>query len=251
MDKVPFNLVDKINKIFIIEVMEKRKISFKECLIVLISIIISFLLGIVFDDYLWGSLTLLFGFLNSYYMAIGKWENYIFGILFTLTYTYICTINGLYGWLIFSVLVYLPINICGIVNWFKNKVDETVQMKSFTLKNSIIICSSILVGSLLLGFLLSLIPSQNLAFLDSASQIINICGCVLVAIRFKECWYVWLANNLIDLIIWIVNVSKGTVNAEMTLITSIMYLVMNVIGLICWIKTERKQKLATIQETQQ
>ena len=82
MDKVPFNLVDKINKIFIIEVMEKRKISFKECLIVLISIIISFLLGIVFDDYLWGSLTLLFGFLNSYYMAIGKWENYIFGILF-------------------------------------------------------------------------------------------------------------------------------------------------------------------------
>ena len=115
-------------------------------------------------------------------------------------------------------------------------------MKSFTLKNSLIICSAILVGSVILGFLLSLIPSQNLAFLDSTSQIINICGVVLVAIRFRECWYVWLANNIIDLTIWIVNIIKHTPNCEMALITSIMYLVMNIIGVIAWIKIERKQK---------
>ena len=55
----------------------------------------------------------------------------------------------------------------------------------------------------------------------------------------------WLLNNTIDLVIWIINIVKGTVNAEMTLIMSVMYLVMNVIGLICWIKIERKQKLKT------
>ena len=115
-------------------------------------------------------------------------------------------------------------------------------MKSFTLKNSIIICSLILLLSVILGALLSLIPSQNLAFLDSTSQIINICGIILVAIRFRECWYIWLANNIIDLSIWIINVLKGTANCEMALITSIMYLVMNIIGLILWIKIEHKQK---------
>ena len=115
-------------------------------------------------------------------------------------------------------------------------------MKSFTLKNSLIICSAIIVGSLILGFLLSLIPNQNLAFLDSTSQIINICGVILVALRFRECWYVWLANNIIDLAIWVINVVNGTVNAEMTLITSVMYFVMNIIGVICWIKIERQQK---------
>ena len=184
-------------------------------------------------------------------MAIGKWGNYIFGILFTLTYTYICTINGMYGWLIFSLIFYLPVQIYGIVNWFKNKQDEQVVMKSFTWKNSMIICGIILVGSAILGFLLSLIPTQNLAFLDSTSQIINICGVVLVSIRFRECWYVWLANNIIDLIIWIVNIIKHTPNAEMALITSIMYLVMNIIGLICWIVIERKQKFLSNKDYQE
>lgn len=214
----------------------------KDVIIIVASLIISLLLGVVFDDYIWGALTLAFGFLNAYYMAIGRWENYIYGILFTLTYAYICTINGLYGWLIFTIIFYLPVQIFGIVNWFKNKTEDSVEMKSFNLKNSIIICSSIFVGSAILGFLLSLIPSQNLAFLDSTSQIINVSGVVLVSIRFKECWYVWLANNFIDTTIWIVNTINGTANAEMTLITSIMYLVMNVVGLVCWIKTERKQK---------
>lgn len=227
--------------------MNKRKdIYLKDILIIIATIIVSLLLGIVFNDYIWGTLTLTFGFLNAYYMALGKWVNYIYGILFTLTYAYICTVNGLYGWLIFTIIFYLPVQIFGIVNWFKNKKEETVEMRSFTLKNSVIICSVILVGSVVLGFLLSLIPSQNLAFLDSTSQIINVSGVVLVAIRFKECWYIWLANNLIDTAIWIVNVLNGTTSAEMALVSSIMYLVMNVIGLICWIKTERKQKTKLI-----
>ena len=218
-----------------------KKILFKEYLVAVLTVVISLILGIIFDDYIWGTLTLIFGFLNAYYMALGKWQNYIFGILFTLTYAYICTINGLYGWLIFSVILYLPVQIFGIVNWFKNKTDEEVNVRSFTLKNSLIICGSVLVGSFVLGYLLSLIPSQNLAFLDSTSQIINICGVILVSIRFRECWYLWLANNFIDAIIWIVNVTRDSSNSEMTLITSIMFLIMNVIGLIFWIKTERKQ----------
>ena len=226
-----------------------KKLFLREFLVVFFTLAISILLGIVFDDYIWGSLTLIFGFLNSYYMAIGKWQNYIFGILFTITYTYICAINGLYGWLIFSLIFYLPVQIYGIVNWFKNKEDEQVQMKSFTWKNSLIICSLVILGSTLLGFLLSLIPNQNLAFLDSTSQIINICGVILVAIRFRECWYVWLANNIIDLSIWIVNIINHTPNSEMALITSIMYLVMNIIGVICWIVIERRQKKTSLNSS--
>ncbi len=229
--------------------MEKlNKFTLKDCLIILFTFAVSFAFGFVFDDYIWGILTLAFGFLNSYYMAIGKWENYIYGILFTLTYAYICTINGLYGWLIFSIIFYLPVQIIGVVNWFKNKKDEVVEVKSFNFKNSIIICVVIIAGSAVLGLLLSLIPSQNLAFLDSTSQIINVAGVVLVAIRFKECWYVWLANNLIDVSIWLVNVVKGTPNSEMALVTSLMYLVMNVIGVICWARTEKKQKTEEIEK---
>ena len=216
-----------------------KKIVFKDYIIISITFILSFILGILFQDYILGPLTLTFGFLNSYYMAIGKWENYIYGLLFTITYTFICTINGLYGWLIFSIIFYLPVQIIGLINWIKNKNEEKVALKSFNLKNSLIICISILFGSVILGYLLSLIPNQNLAFLDSTSQIINICGVILVALRFRECWYIWLANNVLDLSIWTINIIKCTSNAPMSFITSVMYLVMNVIGLISWIKIEK------------
>ena len=68
------------------------------------------------------------------------------------------------------------------------------------------------------------------------------CGVILGTLRFRESWYIWILNNMVDLSIWIINTVKQTPNAQMSLITSIMYLVMNIIGVISWIKLERKQK---------
>ena len=92
------------------------------------------------------------------------------------------------------------------------------------------------------GFLLTLIPGQNLAFLDSASQMINLAGIFLLTFRFRESWYVWLANNTIDLAIWIINTVKNTQSAPMMLVVSVMYFVMNIYGLVEWIVIEKKQK---------
>ena len=64
---------------------------------------------------------------------------------------------------------------------------------------------------------------------------------ILSLLRFREAWYVWLVNNVLDLSIWIINLINNTPNAQMMFITSLMYLVMNVIGVVCWIKIERNQ----------
>ena len=40
--------------------------------------------------------------------------------------------------------------------------------------------------------------------MDAASNCINLCGVVLMILRFKESWWLWLINNVIDLIIWII-----------------------------------------------
>lgn len=211
----------------------------------LIITLLSIFLGIIFNDYIWGMIALTSGFLNAYFMAIGKWYNYIFGIIFAIVYAYISTINGLYGLLIFTIIFYLPLQIMGLINWFKNKQNSEVKMRSFNLKTAFILCFVVIIGSCLLGFLLSLISGQNLAFLDSTAQIINLCGVVLGTLRFREAWYIWLANNIVDLTIWIINAVNNTPNSTMMLITSIMYLIMNIIGVISWIILEKKQKLAT------
>ena len=215
---------------------------FKVIILPLIITAMSVIIGVVFGDYIWGILSLTFGFLNAYYMAIGKWYNYIFGFFFAIVYAYICFINGLFGLIIFTVIFYLPLQVTGLIGWFKNKEADEVKMRSLNFKTASIMCLCIVVGSSVLGFLLSLIPMQNLAFLDSTSQIINLCGVVLGTLRFRESWYIWLLNNCVDLSIWTINVIRSTPNAEMSLVTAIMYLVMNVIGLVSWIKTEHRQK---------
>ena len=175
-------------------------------------------------------------------MALGRPCNYLFGIAFSVVYAIVCYNNGLFGFVIFTVLVYTPIQIFGLINWIRHKKDSSVLMKSLKISQGIMTSTLLVIASFVLGFLLSLIPNQNLAFLDSSSQIVNLCGVILVVSRFREAWYIWLINNFIDIIIWIINVIGGTIFSQMSLIVSIMYLIMNIVGLIMWIKIEKKQK---------
>lgn len=204
-------------------------------------IIFSLICGILSKDYFLGTLILICGLLNSYYASLGKIYNYIFGALYSLLSGYVCYINGLYGIAVLSILVYFPSQIQGYLSWKKKKdINNEVAIRGFTLKNSIIITASCIVGSAILGFLLSKIPNQQLAFLDSSSNIINICGIVLMNLRFKECWVIWLFNNTIDLSIWIINAINGNSNSIMMLLVSIGYLLINIYGLIMWIKKSKK-----------
>ncbi len=213
----------------------------KEIIYTILIIVFSIICGILSKDYFIGTLILICGLLNSYYASLGKVENYIFGGLYSILVAYVSYINGLYGLASLSILVYVPSQIHGYFSWKKN-MNETdkkeVEVRGFTLKFSLILTFIVVSLSFLFGYLLNLIPSQNLAFLDSSSNIINLSAVVLMNMRYKECWMIWLFNNTIDLIIWIINTVKGTPNSIMMLLVSIGFLSINVYGLYKWFKKE-------------
>lgn len=208
----------------------------------LVIIAFSILCGIVSKDYFLGTIILICGLLNAYYASIGKIYNYIFGALYCLLSGYVSYINGLYGLAILSFVIYFPSQIQGYLSWRKNVNNNEVNIRGFNIKNSIIITISCLFGSIILGFLLSKIPGQQLAFLDASSNIINLCGIILMNLRFKECWVIWLFNNSIDLFIWGINFVNGNSNSTMMLLVSIGYLLINIYGLVKWIKMEKRTK---------
>ena len=213
----------------------------KEIIYTFLIIVFSIICGILSKDYFIGTLILICGLLNSYYASLGKVENYIFGGLYSILVGYVSYINGLYGLASLSILVYVPSQIHGYFSWKKN-MNETdkkeVEVRGFTLKFSLMLTFIVVSLSFLFGYLLNLIPSQNLAFLDSSSNIINLSAVVLMNMRYKECWMIWLFNNTIDLIIWIINTVKGTPNSIMMLLVSIGFLSINVYGLYKWFKKE-------------
>lgn len=206
-----------------------------------IIIIFSIVCGIVTKDYFLGTATLMCGLLNGYYASTRKVCNYVFGLLFCIFNLYVSYLNGLYGIFAFSLIIFVPSQIQGFISWLKNRnKNNEVIVRHFDLKTSLIVIVSSLLGSLGLGYLLTKVPGQNLAFLDSTSTILNVCTIVLMNLRYKEFWIIYLFNNIVDLIIWSINVCYGTPNAMMMLIVSIGYLLMNIYGLYKWLDSEEK-----------
>lgn len=213
----------------------------KYLIITLLCIFISLVSGIISHDIIIGGSTLLTALLCAYFSSEGKRISYILGLINYLLIGYVSFKNHLYGLFFFGVVVCPILQIQGYISWSKNlNEDNNVKVREFTLKNSIIITLSCILGSLFLSYLLTLIPGQRIAFMDAASNTINLCGVILSILRFKECWWIWLINNLIDLSIWIITVIDHGYGSIMMLLVSIGYLLINIYAIIKWNKEAKK-----------
>lgn len=207
----------------------------KYIIITLMCIAMSIIFGIIAKDLLIGGTILATGLLCAYFASEGKRINYILGLINYILMGYVAFKNNLFGIFFFYLFVFTPLQIHGYISWKKNLDDDkNVKVREFNLKNSIIITLSCIVGSFILGYLLSLIPEQRLAFMDATSNCINLCGVILMILRFKESWWLWLVNNIIDLIIWIITVINKGNGSIMMLLVSIGYLLINIYGVIKW-----------------
>lgn len=215
----------------------------KYFIVTIVCLIISVVTGILSNDLLIGGTILLTGQLCAYFASEGKRINYVIGLINYLLMGYVAFKNNLFGIFFFYLFVFSPLQVKGFITWNKNlNNDNNVKVREFTFKNSIIITLSCIVGSLLLGYLLTLIPSQRLAFMDASSNCINLCGVILMILRFKEAWWIWLINNIIDLIIWIITTTNGGDGAIMMLLVSIGYLLINIYGVVRWNIEAKKAK---------
>lgn len=220
--------------------MNKNK---KYLIITVLSLIISIISGIISNDLIIGGTILLTGLLCAYFASEGKRINYILGLINYLLMGYVAFKNNLFGIFFFYIFIFSPLQVNGFITWNKNlNDDKNVKVREFTLKNSIIITLSCIIGSIILGYLLTLIPTQRLAFMDATSNCINFCGIILMILRFKESWWLWLINNIIDLIIWIITVINGGNGSVMMLLVSIGYLLINIYGVIKWNAEAKKNK---------
>ena len=206
-------------------------------------LLFSILTGFLTNDLLLGGTNLLTALLCAYFASEGKRSNYILGLINYLISGYISYQNQLYGLFFFYIFIFSPLQIQGFFSWKNNlNEQESVKVREFTFKNSIIITLSCVIGSFILGYILSLIPSQRLAFMDATSNCINLCGVILMILRFKESWWLWLMNNIIDLGIWILTVINGGTGSIMMLLVSIGYLLINVYGIIKWNMEAKKNR---------
>lgn len=215
----------------------------KYLIVTIICILFSLISGLYAHDLIIGGATLATALLCAYFSSEGKRSSYILGLINYLLIGYTSFKNHLYGLFFFGVIVCPIFQIKGYISWSKNlDEDNNVKVREFTLKNSIIITLSCIIGSLILSYLLTLIPGQRIALMDASSNIINLCGVILMILRFKESWWIWLVNNVIDLGIWIITFIEKGDGSFMMLLVSIGYLLINIYGIIKWSISAKKEK---------
>lgn len=210
---------------------------------IILCLLLSVFLGILTNDPLIGGSTLASGLLSSYYAAKGNKKTYVYGCINYLLLSYVAFKNELFGIFFFYLFLFAPLQIKGFFYWKKisNKSNHII-MKTFTLKNSILLIFTCSLGSIILGSVLTLLPNQQIAFLDATSNCINLCGMILMIIGFQEAWWLWLINNIIDLLISIYCVINLGEHSLMTFLTAISFLIMNIWEIIQWHKKKTNHK---------
>ena len=136
--------------------------------------------------------------------AKGKKSQYIWGVLNVVGYVIIAWINKYYGEVMLNDLYYLPSQFIGYYLWNKHTNEETddVEGNKLNITKSILLVIVCGVGILLYKILLDVLGGQG-TLLDSASTTISVFANLLMMLRYREQWLLWIIIDIITVIMWI------------------------------------------------
>lgn len=167
--------------------------------------------------------------------AKGKKTQYFFGLLNIVGYAIISWINNYYGEVMLNLFYYLPSQFIGYYLWNKNLNKDTnnVKGKKLTLKQTIIFLIILVVCIFGYKYLLYLLGGSS-PLLDSASTCISIVANLLMLLRYREQWLLWIIIDVITVIMWM------TVKDYVMVTMWTVYLINAVNGYYQWTKMSKE-----------
>lgn len=221
----------------------QKKDLFKYVIFCALIFVISIFLGVVFNDLsIIGTITLCLGCSQIFFMSKGIWWQELLGIAENLFTAIICINAQLYGTVIFTLIIFIPISIFTLLNWKNNQTDGTIYINKMSSKGVITILGLLLLAIAVVAIVFAHLPGQNLPLLDSISNLFDLTAVLLFAFRYKEGWFFWMLCSITSIVMWVLLYINININgAIMMIILSILYLIMYVWGYLSFIKIHKIQ----------
>lgn len=155
--------------------------------------------------------------INIYLVAKGKLIGMYIGVIECLFYAFICYKSALYGEVVKVMCISIPLNIYTITSWIismkkqkkkkekytDNNDNEDIVIKRINKKQIVLYSFVSLLCIVLSFFLLKFgLNQKNALILSSIALTITIVGKILTAQRFMESYAVYLAGDIICLLMW-------------------------------------------------
>ncbi|PJG84542.1 nicotinamide riboside transporter PnuC [Conservatibacter flavescens] len=157
-------------------------------------------------DTLLGMVSGIAGLLCVIFVSKGKISNYFFGLIFAYTYFYVAWGSNFIGEMNTVLYVYLPAQFIGYFIWKANmqkdsQGNESVKAKALSLKGWIILLLGIIVCSYF--FILAVrAAGGSSAALDGTTTIITFTAQLLMILRYREQWLLWIVLNILSIALW-------------------------------------------------
>lgn len=197
------------------------------------------------DDTILGLIISLTGMICVVMVAKGLIGNYLFGIVQVSLYGYLSYKYGLYGEAMLNLAFYLPTQFIGLWVWNKRKVtvkdtDEVIARKLTTLQSTLITVAAI---GLIAGYawLLSVIGGAEVG-LDSATTVLSVIAQILMIMRFREQWLIWILVNALSIVMWVFTLNGQDGTSWTMVVMWSAFLINSVYGYWNWSRMAENQK---------
>lgn len=208
-----------------------------EVIWIIISSLFIILCSICFGDSFFGVLAAFSGIVCLMLTANGKVSCYIWGILNAVFCSYIGFTNRFLGIFALNLIYYVPMQILGFYYWYNNFNFETntVKVSKMKLIPKIIVIILCIAGTFTFGKVLEYF-NGTLPYLDAAINTLSFIAMILSIKRYKEQWILYIAVDIISIVMWAYVLNNGSPNISMLLMWSI-YLINSIWGYIKWSKS--------------
>lgn len=206
------------------------------------------ILSMLFKDTWIGFIAFLSGVICVLLAAKGSRWNYIIGIINCLAYGYVSFVSNLYGEVIENILVYLPLQFVGFFLWKKFEQNQIVKMKKLSVTKNILIFVIAILLTIIGGFLLGLIETQATPFIDSFTNIFSLLATILMLLRYRESWFVYILVNVVSIVMWVIRAADGVAQAYLMIVMWSAYFVNSIYGFYNWTRQLNKTPLEVKNE---
>ena len=136
--------------------------------------------------------------------AQGNILTFLFGFAQVGTYTYLCCLERFYAEIALNVFYFLSM-IYGVVVWHRRLNDESLQVQTRVISPRwmLFISVTLLLLSLLTGWLLQRFTDDPQPYLDAFTTVPAILAQILMVLAFREQWYLWLFVDILATVMWL------------------------------------------------
>lgn len=152
----------------------------------------------------WALVSGILGICSVVLGAQGNILTFVFGFAQVMTYTYLCVVERFYAEIAINIYYFITM-IYGVYCWRNRLSDNTLQVQTRCFSRNVfpLLSVAIILMSVLTGWLLQRYTDDPQPYLDAFTTVPAIVAQVLMVLAYREQWYLWLAVDVLAVVMWI------------------------------------------------